>query len=301
MENEIKREMDKIELPDELHTRSKLGIKQVKQEEKRGKRYPKWIMGTVASLLIIGPAYSIGESQITNAAETLIGKIFGTEEQGQMLEILPEEAGVSFPQMEQHLKLAKEHLSLEGFEDYSLLMKESMEINLERVLNPKADQIKLEKRMRQLEKEIQKYEIYELTNHTLKEAKAMVSYPINYPAYIPKGYELIEEGARTEEAHPEKDPVVTLQYHQIDGEFNFYTFIQKINQTKGEELKSYDHLDSYELNGYAFEHAHDDGEHHSNVQGMRVTIPSEGYEVIMQASLLSKEEMEKILLSMVEQ
>lgn len=36
------------------------------------------------------------------------------------------------------------------------------------------------------------------------------------------------------------------------------------------------------------------------VQGMRVTIPEEGYEITMTADILSKEEMEKILLSMVE-
>ena len=36
------------------------------------------------------------------------------------------------------------------------------------------------------------------------------------------------------------------------------------------------------------------------VQGMRVTIPEEGYEITMTVDILSKEEMEKILLSMVE-
>src|SRR5690554_3885370 len=86
MKNEMKREMEKIELPDELHARTKLGIRQVKQEEKIQKRYPKWIIGTAASLMIIGASFSIGGSHITDAAETLIGKIFGTEEQAQIQE-----------------------------------------------------------------------------------------------------------------------------------------------------------------------------------------------------------------------
>lgn len=310
MENEIKREMEKIELPDELHARAKLGIRQVKQNEKKRKRYPKWIIGTAASLMIIGTSFSIVGSHITDAAETLIGKIFSTDEQEMFLEdvqkVAPDpeggiyEAKEALLQMNQHLELAKEHLSPEEFEDYSQLIKESMKINLES-LNPGVDEKKIEKRMLDLRTEIQKYEIYALTIHTLGEARAMVSYPINYPAYIPEGYELIEEQARTEEVHPEKDPVVTLQYHQIDGEFNFYTFTQKIDHMKGEELKSYDQIDSYQLNGYAIEHAYDEGEYHSNVQGMRITIPEEGYEIIMHASLLSKEEMEKILLSMIDQ
>ncbi|GAB2562222.1 hypothetical protein [Gracilibacillus alcaliphilus] len=111
---------------------------------------------------------------------------------------------------------------------------------------------------------------------------------------------LIEEEARTEEAPPRKDPVVVLQYQQIDGEMNFYTITGKIDSTKEDELKFYDNVDSYELSGYAIEHAHDDGENNSNVQGMKITIPEEGYEIMMHASLISQEKMEKILLSMVE-
>ncbi len=308
MKHEIKREIEKIELPDELHARTKLGIKQVKKEE--NKRYPKWIIGTVASLLIIGISFSTGGSYIADAAETLIGKIFGGEEQAQIQEDIQkfspdreggaEEAKMLFLQMEQHLKLAKEHLSAEDFEDYSQLIKESAEINVQS-MNPEADWGTLEKRSLELEKEIGKYGVFELMIHTLEEAQAMVSYPINYPSYIPEGYELIEEEARTTYEHPGEDPAVTLQYQQIDGEMNFYTFIEKIDQTKVDELTFYEQIDSYQLNGYTFEHAYDDGEYHSNVQGMRVTIPEEGYEVIIEASLLSKEEMEKVLLSMVDQ
>lgn len=309
MNNEVKREMEKIEVPEELHARAELGIKQVKQEEKKRKRYPKWMIGTAASIMIIGASLSIGGSYIADAAETLLGKIFGTEEQTQIQEDIQKfapdleggakEAKMFLLQMEQHLKLAKEHLSPEEFADYSLLIKENMEINVES-MNPKADQEKLEKRMLELEEEIQKYGIDDLTNHTLEEAQAMVSYPIKHPDYIPKDYELIEETIRTEEAHVGEDPVVLLQYQQIDGEMSFYTVTEKIDQTKEDELTFYDHVESYQLNGYAFEHAYDGGEYHNNVQGMRITIPEEGYEILLHASLLSKEEMEKVLLSMVE-
>lgn len=310
MNNKIKSEIEKIEIPDELHAKTKLGIRQVKREEKSWKRYPKWVVGTVASLLVIGTAYSISGSHITDAAETLIGKIFSTEEQAQIQDDIqksapdPEggagEADAAMEQMNQHLELAKEHLSAEDFEGYSQLIKESMEMSVES-LNPNADEEKIEKRMLELRKEILTYGIYELTNHTLEEARAMVSYPINYPAYIPEGYELIEEEARTEEAHVGVDPVVSLHYHQVDGEFNFYTITEKIDSTKEDELNFYDNIDSYQLNGYAIEYAYDNGEYHSNVQGMRITIPEEGYEILIHASLLSKEDMEKILLSMVDQ
>ncbi|MFC4402198.1 hypothetical protein [Gracilibacillus xinjiangensis] len=310
MNNEVKREMEKIEIPEELHERAELGIKQVKQEERKRKIYPKWMIGTAAALMIIGASFSVGGSYMVDAAETLLGKIFETEEQEQIQadiqkaapdpELGAEEAKGSLLQMEQHLKLAKEHLSPEDFEDYSQLIKESMEINVEMLATPEADQEKLDKRLLEIQAELDKYGIYALTIHTLEEAQTMVSYPIKHPAYIPEGYQLIEEEIRTEEANAGEDPVVMLQYHQIDGEFNFYTFTEKIDHSKEDELTWYDHIDSYQLSGYTFEHAYDGGPYHNNVQGMRVTIPEKGYEILMHASLLSKEEMEKVLLSMVE-
>lgn len=305
MKDEVKREMEKIKIPDELHTRTKMGIRQVKREEKRWKKYPKWMIGTVASLMIIVVSFSIGSSYIADAAGTLLGKILGTEEQEQFQrdtqKYAPDSEGgaievkAAFQQMEQHLNLAKEHLSLAEFENYSQLIKESLKINIES-LNPKADQEKLDQQAIELREEIQKYGIYALTIHTLDEAQAMVNYPINYPAYIPEGYELIEEEARTQETHVGENPVVDFKYRQINGEFDFHTTTKKIDPTKKDELL-YDHVNSYELNGYAFEHGYSD----SNVQGMRIMIPEKGYEIKIDASLLSKEEMEKVLLSMVEQ
>lgn len=308
MNNEIKREVNKIEIPEELHARAELGIKQAKQEDKKSKRYPKWVIGTAASLIIVGATFSIGNSSIADATETLLVKILNTEEQAQFQEdiqkAVPEdpeggakEAEAALQQMEQHLAFAKEYLSPEEFEDYSQLMKESMVLNAELLINP-ADE-KIEKRQLRLQKEIDKYGLYKLTNHTIEEARAMASYPINYPVYVPEGYELIEAEAITEEAHAEEDPRVTFQYHQTDGEMNFYIDIEKIDPMKEDDL-IYDYVDSYELNGYAFEHAYDEQTIDTgNVQGMRITIPEEGYEITIHASLLSKEEMEKILLSMV--
>ncbi|MGE7768444.1 hypothetical protein [Peribacillus sp. NPDC096540] len=104
---------------------------------------------------------------------------------------------------------------------------------------------------------------------------------------------------RTEEMNIGKDPIVEFQYRGGPNGHGFRTTTQKIGQNKEGELESwkYDHINSYTLNGFKFEFAYYDD---SNVQGMRVTIPGEGYEITMSADILSKEEMEKILLSMVE-
>ncbi|GIN71887.1 hypothetical protein J14TS2_23620 [Bacillus sp. J14TS2] len=301
MDNEIKHEMEKIEIPKELDSRVELGIKQVKQEAKKKNRTPKWIIGAAASVIIIGGTYSIGGSYIADAADTLLGKAFGSEEKIQKaFEGFPEEEAKAYlPQMEQHLELAKAHLSPEEFAEYSKLIKESMELDAERAKNPHAD---YDEKLNKLWKEIEKYGIYALTTHTVEEAQALSSYPINRPAFIPDGYELVEERARTEESHVGEDPEAFIQYRQKQGEFGFYTITKKIDESKEDEpeLVGYDHIDSYQLKGYAFEHAYGYNDGLGNVQGMRVTIPEKGYEITMSADILSKEEMEKVLLSMVE-
>ncbi|MBS4210453.1 DUF4367 domain-containing protein [Bacillus sp. FJAT-50079] len=301
MNNEIKREMEKIEIPKELDTRVEMGIKRVKLDGQKNKKYPRWIIGAAASIMIMGATFPIYGSYIADATDTLIGKIFGSDKQEQILEVFPEEeAHAYFKQMERHLELAKEHLSAEEFEDYSQLMKDMTEISMERASNPNADWEELDNRSNEIQKEIDKYGIGALTIHTLEEAQAMVNYPIKRPAYIPDGYVLVEERAQTSEEHVGEDPVVVLQYQEEQGEFNFYTTTEKIDKSKEDELKSYDHIDSYELDGYAFEHAYGYKNGLGNVQGMKVIVPEEGYEIIMHAAMLSKEEMEKVLLSMVE-
>lgn len=300
MNNEIKREIEKIEIPEELHARAELGIKQVKQSGTKKKWYPKWVIGAAAILMITGISFSSGGSYLANAGEVLIGKLLGTEEQEEIFETFPEEAELYLTQTEQHLSLARQHLSAEDFADYSQLIEESIKMDLQNAGNSDVDQDKMDSARLILQKKLKKYGIHDLTNHTIEEARTMVNYPLNHPTYIPEGYQLIEELILTEETNVGKDPDVSFQYGEIDGEFNFYTFIEKIDSTKWDRLTSYEKLDSYTLNGYTFEHAYDEGKYHSNVQAMRVTIPEDDYEVIISASLLSKEEMEKVVLSMIE-
>lgn len=269
---------------------------QIKQ--KRNKTYPRWIISSVASLMIIGTAFTFGGTYIADATDTLIGQIFGSKEE--LLETFPDESE-NLPEIERHFELIKEHLTEAEFTDYKRLVKEKTEIlnkmALENRLNPTAEE---ENRLEVLRKGLKKYEIRvaALTTHTLEEARNMVDYPINPPSYVPKSYELKSEEARTDEMNIGKDPIVEFQYRGGTNGYGFRTTTQKIGQNKEGELESwkYDHINSYTLNGFNFEFAYYDD---SNVQGMRVTLPEEGYEISLVADILSKEEMEKILLSMV--
>ncbi|GKU80955.1 DUF4367 domain-containing protein [Niallia sp. NCCP-28] len=270
---------------------------QVKLKEK--KRYPQWIIGSVASLLIVGVIWTLGGTYITEATNTFISQIFGSKEK--LLETFPDE-GENLSEIERHFELAKEQLTKQEFADYKRLIKEQTEIldemAAENRLNPTVEE---EKRIEEIQKEGQKYEkrITALTTHTLEEAQKMVSYPINRPSYLPEGYELESEEARTKEMNIGKDPIVEFQYRGGTNGEGFRTTTQKIGQNKEGELEpwKFEHINSYTLKGFKFEFAYDDG---SNVQGMRIAIPEEGYEITIIADILSKEEMEKILLSMVE-
>lgn len=316
MNNEIKREMEKIEVPEDLHERSKLGIMQVKQARKKYKRTSGWFIGVAASILFIGATFLIGGSHLTDAAETLLVKVFSLEEQEQIQKEIEHsapdpkggavEAKAYLLQKEQELQFAQEHLTPEEFEEYSQIMKELMEIDKERVNSAGTDGAveKLDKRWSEVVQKGKKYfdKLDALTTYTLEEAQAMINYPINRPVYVPSGYKLVEETVNTEITNHEEDPTIFIEYHQTEGEFGFYLHIEKIAQDKYDELSTYDHIDSYELNGFAFGHAHDTpGVDTGNVQAMSVMIPGEEYEVIMVADILSKEEMEKVLLSMVEE
>lgn len=297
MSNDIKREMKKIKIPEELHERSQMGIKQVKSEKKR--KFPRWILSVAATFLIAIMGYSFGGPYLADAAESLMNKIFGSEVQDKVVDTFPKgETEIYLPQQEQHLELAREHLTPEEFEDYGFLLKEMMEIDIDKAKNPNHDNKEREKRERELQDKIREYGIYDLTVHTIEEARGLATYPINRPAYIPSGYELYEEEARTEEANVGVDPEVVMKFRQKDGEFGFRMVTGKIDRSEENELGFYENTESYQRDGYDFDYAYDDD---SNVEGMSITLPDKGYQIIMIADILPKEEMEKVLLSTVKE
>ncbi|MCQ6281688.1 hypothetical protein [Bacillus sp. EB600] len=58
----------------------------------------------------------------------------------------------------------------------------------------------------------------------------------------------------------------------------------------------FEKTDSYMLKNYKIDYDHSDD---TNIQGMRISVSEKGYKIVMIADVLSKEEMEKILLSMI--
>jgi hypothetical protein len=128
----------------------------------------------------------------------------------------------------------------------------------------------------------------------MKEAQQYASYTISKPAYIPEGYKQVGENFLI--SNEGEEPVALFEYSE--GEFGFSTNQQKINQTDDlERLFDFEKTESYSLNGFEFVYV---SSKELNKNGIRVTVPDGGYKIIMSADILSKEEMEKVLLSMIE-
>ncbi|PAF20656.1 hypothetical protein CHH49_14050 [Terribacillus saccharophilus] len=286
--NKIRKELEKIEIPQELSNRVTLGITQAKSEEKKKKK-PKWIILVAASILIAGAGLSFNGSQVTNAAETLLSQLFGSREN--LSQTYPDEDPVKFDLMEQSLSLAQENLTDKEFADYTQLMKELVEIKhlLEKEKRDPSGEESL--RLKQIKLSMSTYE----SKFALLEAQQLASFTVTKPTYLPEGYVQSDESFAI--FNKGEDPVVSLNYRNKDSVFE--TQQLNINQTADIELQEtglFLQPKTYSLYGHEFEFISNE-----DVSGMRVTVPGNGYKIILTTYDLSKEEMEKVLLSMIEQ
>ncbi|KGP90792.1 hypothetical protein N780_03080 [Pontibacillus chungwhensis BH030062] len=287
--NNIKEEFEKIEIPDELNSRVASGVKQAKREKKKKKGYPNWVMGAVASVMIVGISSTLGGSYIVDATESLLNQIFGAKEK--VTEAYPEESSEEISFMEQHIEFAKENLTEEEFTHLSDLYKEQAEI---------WRGVRAESREPDDQEAARLHEIKGLqfsyeNQFALKEAQHLSSYTVTQPTYVPEGYSQTKENFFIKNKGDE--PVVTFEYS--NGDFGYTTFQQEINQTDDFEYiwNRFENTESYSLNGYEFTFKYSE---EKKEKGIRVKAPEKGYKITLLADRLSKREAEKIVLSMLE-
>ncbi|WP_442598825.1 hypothetical protein [Neobacillus sp. D3-1R] len=303
MRTNLKEEMSKIEIPNELHNRVVLGVTRAKLEKRPNVLFTrKRIFAAAAVVIILGSSITLGSSQIAGAVESFITRIFGSEQE--LKQSFPNASGEDLNQFEKHLELASANLTAEEFRDYSQLQKEAAKLvkkmtvteNGQVIQKPEELTASEQNRLDEISQQLQKYEarLDAITTHTVEEAQKMVDYPINKPAFVPEGYQLINSTAHSDEEQPGKKPIVVFEYQK--GEFGFRTFQQSLDQEDDLDRRSFEHSDSYLLKGYKMDFHYSDG---TNVQGMRLMSENQNFKIVIVADILSKEEMEKILLSMV--
>jgi hypothetical protein len=287
--NNIKLELEKIEIPKELNNRVALGVKQAKMETKRKKRYPKWMLASAASIIIIATGFTFGGSFIADAAESLISQLFGSKEN--LMRAYPDESQEEFNYFEQHLAIAKENLTEEEFNNYVQIINEETEIWSEVRKENREPNSEEAKRLNQLGELQQSY----TDKFALKEVQQYASYTITKPTFTPVGYKQVDENYILNNAGDE--PIVSLNYS--DGDFWYWVDQQSINQEDAidrNDFAFFEKPQSYSLNGFEFDYVSSKEKR----VGMRVTVPEKGYKIIIIADVLSKEVMEKVVLSMIE-
>jgi hypothetical protein len=312
MGNHIKSEIEKIEIPINLHERSMLGVTMAKREMDQvrfSKKKFKKVTMVAAAVMIIGASLTFGGgTYLVNAGQTLISQIFGTKEEIKKLDPIATE--VDLQRAESKLVQAKEILSAEDFEKYSVLLNE-MGILVQKITfledGVKVQSLELltkdeQQRLEEIQAEIAGYEqkISASTDLTMEEAKKVAAYPIEYPSYVPEGYDLKFTEAVTVGLGTPDQPIIRMDYAK--GEFAFRLIYSPFIHEDDDEItrRSFQHKEEYVKNEYRLEYVYSDD---TNVSGMRVTIPGNdsviAYKVLIIADTLSKEEMEKILLSII--
>jgi hypothetical protein len=311
MANHIKSEFEKIELPSELHKRSLLGVQMAKREMEQtrlsNKKVKKGPM-VAAAVMILGASLTFGGGNyLVNAGQTLMSQIFGTKEEIKKIDPIATEKDIQ--KAESQLALAEKVLPVEDFKRYSILLNEMGA--LVQKTNTLEDGVKVQnlelltraeqQRLEEIQAELEVYEqkISASTDVTIEEAKKLAAYPIEYPSYVPEGYDLKFTEVETEDLGTPDQPIILMDYAK--GEFALRLIYSPFVHGEEDEItrRSFQHKEEYVKNEYQLEYYSDD----TNVSGMRMTIPGNGsekaYKVIMIADVLTKEEMEKVLLSII--
>lgn len=270
-----------------LKTQSEMSDQRTKLMKK--KRIPKWIITTAASVMIIATAIAFSGTYITNAADTLFDKVFGSKED--FSQAYPDETKEEIDFLEQKLlPVAKEVLSEEEFNAYIKLFNEMTEINSTiQKENREANATKEEeKRLDEINAAMETYQ----SKFEGVLIQGMVNFTFVKPTYIPEGYTLDEE-VFDEPEFGEFDYILNYS----NGGSSIHTKQANIN-VEIEETGFLEKAESYLSNGYQFDYAPANEDWSYNI--MRVTVPEKEYKIILNADELSKEEMKKVLLSMIE-
>lgn len=284
---------------------------------------------SLALIVLLG--FTIGTAYVSPAfANTLksipiFSSIFGT----------PEDAKENYGIVKQEyndwyelFEVARKSLSSDEFEKFTVLWEKYAELNKktiivngERTYRSSHNLTKEElKEYDEVFQELDPYldRIYNQFTYTMGEAQKLVSFPINHPTYLPVGYALDEEEARADVTSGKPQPIIKMTYKKQNADESeamaYWTFTIQMQENLKEKLIPYvDNIDAFErehdhihysnytLDGYKFTLMENEG---GNIIGLRIIVPAKegrsAYQMFIANSALPKEELEKVLLSMVE-
>lgn len=241
----------------------------------------------------------------TDSVQAIVEKMAGT----------PEQAKTNLGKEEEHynkllneVAVAQKYLSKEDFENlYIPLTSKIVALDgktytgdPDKPFNPELLTTEEKAALKEAAKTITpiREKFYSLFIYTQEEAQSLVEFPIKKPTYTPDGYQLVNEDHRAEITTGKPEPVMSWQYTAED-EGVYYVYLAATSvEHPALSSKGYN-LETYMLEGKKVFFGHFTG---SNTKMMKMTVPAkdgnEAYQIVIQDSMLNKEELEKILLSM---
>ncbi|KLA31632.1 hypothetical protein [Bacillus cereus] len=324
--NELKRKAVNIEPSPNLEDKVQASFykyQKMKNKEKTSMK-KKLLLGFVVAAILIPTG--------TFAGTTLMDKIVGTPEKARQ-DIGMTEDG--YNGVMERIEIAKSIFTEEDFEKYVALLQETYHFykkvsvvdNGERQYTAtnrlNADE---EMRDREVMEQLNTYEerIDQQFTYTFEQAEKITGFPIKHPSYIPVGHQIVFEEVKAEATLDKPMPLISMRYekrnvkkephtsdvelgftiHQleiVEGEYKDYFLDRPFDKPSKRGHNFTGDIKKYTLNGYDVTF----GEYkESNVRAMKIVVPAKegknAYQIYINGSMLSKKELEKVLLSMVE-
>ncbi|MEI5948074.1 M56 family metallopeptidase [Bacillus albus] len=141
--------------------------------------------------------------------------------------------------------------------------------------------------------------IYSHFHLTKKEAQEYLDFPIKTPTYVAKGYQLFGEDVQTPMTTGKMNPRIVSGYKNEDSSYHVNQSAVD-DQAENKDIENNEKITHYELEGTKI-NLIESLDTESNYKVMKMIVPAKGknnaYQVIILADNLSKEELEKIMLS----
>ncbi|MGW6146424.1 M56 family metallopeptidase [Bacillus mycoides] len=281
------------------------------------------VIVAIASLSLFNARTTEGkEKQPKDTYQNAVDMLFGTEENAK------KEYRYSarvYEQKTDYLYLAEKALTKDEFQQYIKLYKEI--INIQKKGAPRdSDYESIFFREERLTKDDREKlyalydqskpfddKVYESLNYTVKEAQQHVDFQIKKPTYTIEGYNLKGEKVNY---FIKRRPELIIELEYTNGKGNYTTYQSQVFGESKDPFHALfaveENIEQYELEGNQIFYATNNSD--SNLQGMKMIVPAKGnnsaYQiVIINHSLerpgeavfdknVSKEELEKIMLSM---
>jgi bla regulator protein blaR1 len=262
-----------------------------------------------ASLLMALTAVSgVYKNEIVHAASSLFREVFGSIEQVNKWD--PHADNQVMDKVEQQLQAAKSVLTKDEFQKYTALIQEQTQLYQKAIeiqdgqQNIYMDRLSPQERtsLKQIADQLEPLEkkIDANFKYTTENAAKMLSFPVKHPAYVPTGYTLTKEEAKSEKTSGAPQPVISFSYSK--GEFGFRVRLSNILTGEADEysLWKFDKEEIYSLSGNQVKY----GKIGKNVTAMKMIVPEQGtrpsYQIFIIADVLSKQDVEKIAISLLE-